>query len=171
MTYQVVTSVEHFIVFLGHSVFLILTRPNAHNKNFPYHVRTTQIGILETIEARQGTQSNGNHDARTSTTAGNITTLDAFSRGGAYGVASPVAANMDIFTVEAVGSARSFAPSVPPPYSAAAAARTRNDPPSWASESRRKNSASAAVNGLAPKRENGAADIYDPNADVNDEDD
>ena len=31
------------MTFLGHAFFLLLTRPNAHNKNFPYHVRTTQV--------------------------------------------------------------------------------------------------------------------------------
>jgi len=43
---KVVISVEHFVIFSGHIVFLMLTRPSAHNKNFPYHVRTTQIGIM-----------------------------------------------------------------------------------------------------------------------------
>ena len=38
-----VVSVEHFVTFMGHFVFLFLTRPSAHNKNFPYHVRTTQV--------------------------------------------------------------------------------------------------------------------------------
>ena len=46
---QVVVCVEHFVTFLGHMVFLLLTRPNAQNKNFPFHVRTTQIGILQAI--------------------------------------------------------------------------------------------------------------------------
>ena len=53
------TSVEHFVVLIGHAVFLLLTRPGAHNKNFPYHVRTTQIGILESQEVQQQ-QPNGN---------------------------------------------------------------------------------------------------------------
>ena len=42
---------EHFVTFLGHVVFLLLTRPAAHNDNFPYHVRTTQIGIMEAMAA------------------------------------------------------------------------------------------------------------------------
>ena len=44
---KVVVGVEHCVALLGHTVFLVLTRPSAHNKNFPYHVRTTQIGIME----------------------------------------------------------------------------------------------------------------------------
>ena len=40
---KVVCGVEHCVVLVGHTVFLILTRPSAHNKNFPYHVRTTQV--------------------------------------------------------------------------------------------------------------------------------
>ena len=40
---------EHFVAICGHTVFLVLTRPSAHNKNFPYHVRTTQIGIMEAM--------------------------------------------------------------------------------------------------------------------------
>ena len=44
-------SVEHFVTFVGHAVFLVLTRPAAHNDNFPYHVRTTQIGIMEAMAA------------------------------------------------------------------------------------------------------------------------
>ena len=39
---KVIVSVEHCVALLGHAAFLLLTRPSAHNKNFPYHVRTTQ---------------------------------------------------------------------------------------------------------------------------------
>ncbi|CAL4114637.1 unnamed protein product, partial [Meganyctiphanes norvegica] len=45
---KVVNGVEHSITILGHSFFLFLTRPSAANKNFPYHVRTTQITAMET---------------------------------------------------------------------------------------------------------------------------
>ena len=58
------------MVFLGHTVFLVLTRPSAHNKNFPFHVRTTQIGIMEAISSH--------------TTVGNHT-LESFGHHG-YGV-------------------------------------------------------------------------------------
>uniref|UniRef100_A0A0A9Y085 Uncharacterized protein n=1 Tax=Lygus hesperus TaxID=30085 RepID=A0A0A9Y085_LYGHE len=44
---SVVCAVQHFIALSGHILFLVLTVPNKANKNFPYHVRTTQIGIME----------------------------------------------------------------------------------------------------------------------------
>ncbi|CAB3233786.1 unnamed protein product [Arctia plantaginis] len=44
---SVVTAVLLFISFSGHIMFLILTLPVFANKNFPYHVRTTQIGVME----------------------------------------------------------------------------------------------------------------------------
>ncbi|XP_026322571.1 uncharacterized protein LOC113232148 [Hyposmocoma kahamanoa] len=44
---SVVTAVLLFITFSGHIMFLLLTLPVFANKNFPYHVRTTQIGIME----------------------------------------------------------------------------------------------------------------------------
>jgi hypothetical protein len=37
--------VQSFIVFAGHAYFLVLTRPTSENKTFPYHVKTTQIGL------------------------------------------------------------------------------------------------------------------------------
>ncbi|KAG6459562.1 hypothetical protein O3G_MSEX011452 [Manduca sexta] len=44
---SVVTTVLLFIAFSGHVMFLMLTLPVFANKNFPYHVRTTQIGVME----------------------------------------------------------------------------------------------------------------------------
>ncbi|XP_038219824.1 transmembrane protein 145-like [Zerene cesonia] len=44
---SVVTAVLLFITFCGHVMFLLLTLPVFANKNFPYHVRTTQIGVME----------------------------------------------------------------------------------------------------------------------------
>ncbi|CAH0699539.1 unnamed protein product [Spodoptera exigua] len=44
---SVVTAVLLFISFCGHIMFLLLTLPVFANKNFPYHVRTTQIGVME----------------------------------------------------------------------------------------------------------------------------
>ena len=100
---QVVVSVEHFVVFCGHFVFLMLTRPSAHNKNFPYHVRTTQIGIME---------------AMTTNTSLGPNTLDRFANGGSYGVSAP-ATGMDVFTVDTASRVP------PPPYQAS------NGLPSW----------------------------------------
>ncbi|XP_077985454.1 transmembrane protein 145-like isoform X2 [Glandiceps talaboti] len=45
---KVVNAIDHTIAFLAMAFFLILTRPSAANKNFPYHVRTSQIGVLDT---------------------------------------------------------------------------------------------------------------------------
>ncbi|XP_072948677.1 transmembrane protein 145-like [Epargyreus clarus] len=44
---SVVIAVLLFITFSGHIMFLLLTLPVFANKNFPYHVRTTQIGVME----------------------------------------------------------------------------------------------------------------------------
>ncbi|XP_049883728.1 uncharacterized protein LOC126379135 [Pectinophora gossypiella] len=44
---SVVTAILLFITFSGHIMFLLLTLPVFANKNFPYHVRTTQIGVME----------------------------------------------------------------------------------------------------------------------------
>ena len=54
---KVVVSVEHFVVAMGHTFLLVLTRPSAHNKNFPYHVRTTQIGIMQVRELQRAGES------------------------------------------------------------------------------------------------------------------
>nr|XP_022906851.1 transmembrane protein 145-like [Onthophagus taurus] len=44
---SIVYAVLLFISFGGHLMFLLLTMPSVANKNFPYHVRTTQIGVME----------------------------------------------------------------------------------------------------------------------------
>ncbi|XP_060081456.1 transmembrane protein 145-like [Ylistrum balloti] len=46
MREKTVHGVSMLIAFLGHVFFQILTRPSAANKNFPYHVRTTQIASM-----------------------------------------------------------------------------------------------------------------------------
>eukprot|EP00095_Tigriopus_kingsejongensis_P008718 maker-scaffold352_size199037-snap-gene-0.42 protein:Tk08718 transcript:maker-scaffold352_size199037-snap-gene-0.42-mRNA-1 annotation:"hypothetical protein DAPPUDRAFT_54015" len=159
---KVVVSVEHFVVFVGHVVFLLLTRPNAHNQNFPFHVRTTQIGILEAMAANPNTAS---------TTLGPHT-LDNFSHGGSYGVSAPATA-ADIFTVDSMTTRRSTrngsnpqrAP--PPPYT-----RTRGgDSPKWSKpviEERRLSLNVEIVEqggeSLETTQPNGIASIYDPNA-------
>ncbi|XP_041373916.1 transmembrane protein 145-like isoform X2 [Gigantopelta aegis] len=51
MREKTVNGVELFIGLAGHVFFLVLTRPAAANTNFPYHVRTTQIGSLDGTEA------------------------------------------------------------------------------------------------------------------------
>ncbi|GMR61001.1 hypothetical protein PMAYCL1PPCAC_31196, partial [Pristionchus mayeri] len=43
---EVVNLVECCVVFYGFVVFLVITRPSMTNKNFPFHVRTTQIGDM-----------------------------------------------------------------------------------------------------------------------------
>ncbi|XP_065207129.1 transmembrane protein 145-like isoform X2 [Planococcus citri] len=44
---SVVYGVCHFIAIIGHILFFLLTVPSKANKNFPYHVRTSQIGVME----------------------------------------------------------------------------------------------------------------------------
>ncbi|XP_022093046.1 transmembrane protein 145-like isoform X2 [Acanthaster planci] len=43
---KVMNVIELLIAFTAQLVFLIITRPSAANKNFPYHVRTSQIGVV-----------------------------------------------------------------------------------------------------------------------------
>ncbi|KAF8354147.1 hypothetical protein PRIPAC_95770 [Pristionchus pacificus] len=43
---EVVNLVECCVVFYGFIVFMVITRPSMTNKNFPFHVRTTQIGDM-----------------------------------------------------------------------------------------------------------------------------
>ncbi|KFM76660.1 Transmembrane protein 145, partial [Stegodyphus mimosarum] len=43
---KLLNTVELFISIIAHLTFFILTRPSKANKNFPYHVRTSQIGVM-----------------------------------------------------------------------------------------------------------------------------
>ncbi|KAL5019946.1 hypothetical protein ScPMuIL_002838 [Solemya velum] len=43
MREKIVVGIEDGVIFFGHLFFLILTAPNTVNKNFPFHVRTSQI--------------------------------------------------------------------------------------------------------------------------------
>ncbi|XP_055947985.1 transmembrane protein 145-like [Argiope bruennichi] len=43
---KLLNTVELFISIAAHFVFFVLTRPSKANKNFPYHVRTSQIGVM-----------------------------------------------------------------------------------------------------------------------------
>ncbi|KAL3886685.1 hypothetical protein ACJMK2_026664 [Sinanodonta woodiana] len=52
---KTVVGVENFVALCGHMFFLILTRPSAANKNFPYHVRTSQIDIMVNAPHQMGT--------------------------------------------------------------------------------------------------------------------
>ncbi|XP_078062781.1 transmembrane protein 145, partial [Mustelus asterias] len=45
---KIVNGIQLGICLYAHTVFLVITRPSAANKNFPYHVRTSQIGIVDT---------------------------------------------------------------------------------------------------------------------------
>ncbi|XP_074991078.1 transmembrane protein 145 [Calonectris borealis] len=44
---KIVNGIQLGIHLYAHAVFLVMTRPSAANKNFPYHVRTSQIGSAE----------------------------------------------------------------------------------------------------------------------------
>ncbi|XP_072440725.1 transmembrane protein 145-like [Chiloscyllium punctatum] len=45
---KVVNGIQLGIYLYAHTVFLVITRPSAANRNFPYHVRTSQIGTVDT---------------------------------------------------------------------------------------------------------------------------
>ncbi|XP_057301607.1 transmembrane protein 145-like [Hydractinia symbiolongicarpus] len=53
MRAQIMIMVDRSVAFVASLFFLILTRPSAANKNFPYHVRTSQIGIVDDTDSPQ----------------------------------------------------------------------------------------------------------------------
>ncbi|CAH0382990.1 unnamed protein product [Bemisia tabaci] len=50
-------AVSHVITLAGHILFLVVTLPYNANKNFPYHVRTTQIAAMELCGSAGTTRS------------------------------------------------------------------------------------------------------------------
>ncbi|XP_054168901.1 transmembrane protein 145-like, partial [Oppia nitens] len=47
MREKIINAVELLIAIEAHFIFFVLTRPSAANHNFPFHVRTTQIAVME----------------------------------------------------------------------------------------------------------------------------
>ncbi|KAJ8289820.1 hypothetical protein GJAV_G00005710 [Gymnothorax javanicus] len=58
---KIVNGIQLGIHLYAHLVFLAITRPSAANKNFPYHVRTSQIGILLSSPDGTGRESFPHH--------------------------------------------------------------------------------------------------------------
>ncbi|KAJ8376973.1 hypothetical protein SKAU_G00075530 [Synaphobranchus kaupii] len=58
---KIVNGIQLGIHLYAHLVFLAITRPSAANKNFPYHVRTSQIGILLSSPDGTGGESFPHH--------------------------------------------------------------------------------------------------------------
>ena len=148
----------------GHICLLVLTRPSAHNKNFPYHVRTTQIGIMEAMSNNTNLGNNR---------------LDSFSHGGSYGVTHQTA-GMDVFTVDSVGRTSTPQPiqpravsngNQPPPYTLSASSApplpSYSNPlpplPPWSIVQNPNATQPTSANGSVS---NGKAKIYDPNEDA-----
>uniref|UniRef100_A0A8C5A9A4 Transmembrane protein 145 n=1 Tax=Gadus morhua TaxID=8049 RepID=A0A8C5A9A4_GADMO len=60
---KIVNGIQLGIHLYAHIVFLVITRPSAANKNFPYHVRTSQIGILLSSPVGEATGEGFPHHA------------------------------------------------------------------------------------------------------------
>ncbi|KAL0108982.1 hypothetical protein PUN28_014227 [Cardiocondyla obscurior] len=63
-----------FIVFLGHIMFLYVTRPSVNNKRFPFHIRTFQVVPI----GGQGQDHGYEPGPRTAVTAFTITRTPAY---------------------------------------------------------------------------------------------
>jgi len=58
---QVMNAVDRVVACMAATFFLALTRPSAANKNFPFHVRTSQIGILDDASSTDSTSNFDQH--------------------------------------------------------------------------------------------------------------
>ncbi|CAG7838143.1 unnamed protein product [Allacma fusca] len=104
---MVSVGVEHFIMFVGHVVFLALTRPSAANRSFPYHVRTTQVGAATAYSCNTNghvvERVNDSHAYAPSYIDATGRTIDIFTVTGVLqGVAQPattLGSPMDVFSV------------------------------------------------------------------------
>ena len=79
---KVVFGVEGFLSFISYSFFLFLTRPTNANKNFPYHIRTNQIDILEITETGNFPHESDQVSENSSTSGGSGSTTTSSLTGG-----------------------------------------------------------------------------------------
>ncbi|XP_077985248.1 transmembrane protein 145-like [Glandiceps talaboti] len=77
---KVVNGMERAVMFYGHFIFLILSRPSASNKTFPFHFKTSQVGVLreDTCEAYCVQSSSGIDIESASTSVRSIAFTDLF---------------------------------------------------------------------------------------------
>ncbi|XP_033104911.1 transmembrane protein 145-like [Anneissia japonica] len=47
---KIVNGMELFTIFNGHMVFLLLTRPAANNRYFPFHLKTNTVGVINDVD-------------------------------------------------------------------------------------------------------------------------
>ncbi|XP_033758709.1 LOW QUALITY PROTEIN: transmembrane protein 145-like [Pecten maximus] len=84
MREKTVHGVSMLISFLGHVFFQLLTRPSAANKNFPYHVRTTQIASMTGTNSHELDNFNAHSyavgNARSSVSGPDLTSLFTTSK-------------------------------------------------------------------------------------------
>ncbi|XP_066281004.1 transmembrane protein 145-like isoform X2 [Branchiostoma lanceolatum] len=115
---KIVNGLEQSLAFCAYTFFLILTRPGAANKNFPFHVRTSQIGIIDDYE-QGGPQPNGVANG----TANGGVNLDHFPHQSMYSTSTDSGfiggggPNFtELFTVATPTSSQPRPPDNPPPY-------------------------------------------------------
>eukprot|EP00061_Rhincodon_typus_P006346 g26900.t1 len=80
---KIVNGIQLGIYLYAHAIFLVITRPSAANKNFPYHIRTSQIGTVDANFDKFPHQVYGNSNAGWAASAPNFTEL--FSIGAVNG--------------------------------------------------------------------------------------
>ncbi|XP_070560403.1 transmembrane protein 145-like [Ptychodera flava] len=74
---KIVNCIERAVICGGHVFFLLLTRPNAANKNFPFHIKTTQIAALDDDDDGNDTHRYGDiNDFVMRAESGNVVGLD-----------------------------------------------------------------------------------------------